>query len=115
MWLGGHRALTHSVFFAVIVAGLLTVLWKGLASGVHAPRWRIFAFLASAMIAHGFLDMFTDDFPAVAIFAPFSWQRFEAPWEVFHPAWIEILVVWIPCWLFLRYRNRTRGGRRVGR
>src|SRR5688500_684011 len=53
MWLGGHRALTHSVFFSVIVAGLLTVLWKGLASGVHAPRWRIFAFLASAMIAHG--------------------------------------------------------------
>ena len=107
MWLGGHRALTHSLFFAAVVAALLTFLWRGLASGAQAPRWRIFAFLASAMIAHGVLDMFTDDHPAVAIFAPFYWQRFEAPWEPFHRIWMEIIIVWIPCWLFLRYRNRA--------
>jgi membrane-bound metal-dependent hydrolase YbcI (DUF457 family) len=130
MWLGGHRALTHSLFFAVVVAALLVFLWKGLASGELAgkelasgepagkelasganTRWRVFAFLAGGMIAHGVLDMFTDNHPAVAILAPFSWQRFRAPWEPFQGIWMEILVVWIPCWLFLRYRNRTRNGR----
>jgi inner membrane protein len=105
-WLGGHRALTHSLFFAVIVAALLTLIWKGPASGAYA-RWRVFAFLAGAMIAHGILDMFTDNHPAVAIFAPFSWQRFRAPWEPFGGIWLEIFVIWIPCWLFIRYRNRT--------
>lgn len=95
----------------MLVAALLTLLWKGLASGAHT-RWRVFAFLGSAMIAHGILDMFTDDHPAVAIFAPFSWQRFEAPWEPFHRIWMEIFIVWIPCWVFLRYRNRTGDARR---
>lgn len=112
-WLGGHRALTHSLLFAVVVAGLLAFLWKHIAA-TKANRWRVFAFLASAMIAHGILDMFTDDFPAVAIFAPFSWQRFEAPWEPFHRVWMEILIVWIPCWLFVRYRNSAGSAARGG-
>jgi inner membrane protein len=105
-WLGGHRALTHSVFFALAVGGLLTLLLKGGQGPV--ARWRVFAFLTSAMLAHGILDMFTDDHPAVAIFAPVSWERFRAPWQPFQRIWMEVLIVWIPCWLFVRYRSRTR-------
>ena len=108
-WLGGHRAFTHSLFFAAVVAAMLTFSWKGLASTAYTPRWRVFAFLAAGMIAHGVLDMFTDNYPAVAILVPFSWQRFRAPWQPFDRIWMEIFIVWIPCWLFIRYRNRTRG------
>jgi membrane-bound metal-dependent hydrolase YbcI (DUF457 family) len=111
MWLGGHRALTHSLFFSMAVAAVITLSWKELAPAAYL-RWRVFAFLAGGMIAHGVLDMFTDDHPAVAIFAPFSWRRFEAPWEPFSRIWMEILIVWIPCWLFVRYRNRTRNAPR---
>ena len=107
-WLGGHRGLTHSLFFAVALAAVLTFSSKWLTSGEHV-RWRVFVFLAGAMAAHGALDMFTDDHPAVAVLAPFSWQRFEAPWEPFQPLWAEVLIVWLPCWLFIRYRNRTAG------
>ena len=105
-WLGGHRGLTHSLFFAIALGSILAVSVKALPSGEHM-RWRVFAFLAGAMAAHGALDMFTDDHPAVAIFAPFTWRRFEAPWEPFGRVWMEIVIVWLPCWLFIRYRNRA--------
>ena len=75
-WLGGHRGLTHSLCFAVVVAAMLAFTSKWLASDTRL-QWRVFAFLAGAMVAHGALDMLTDDHPAVAILAPFSWQRFE--------------------------------------
>jgi hypothetical protein len=59
-----------------------------------------------------FTDDFTDDHPAVAIFAPFSRRRFEAPWEPFTRIWMEIFIVWNRCWLCVRYRNRTRNAPR---
>ncbi len=55
------------------------------------------------MAAHGILDTFTDYGDGVALFAPFSWLRFESEWKPFQGLWEEVPVVWPPCYLVLRY------------
>lgn len=65
----GHRGATHSIAIAVLVAGLLAVVWKPARSGVG------FFFLAFAMASHGLLDMATDGGLGVAIAWPVSVAR----------------------------------------
>src|SRR5687767_8025007 len=85
-WLGGHRALTHSIFFAVAVGLGLTFLWRHRLS-TATLRWRAAVYLVAAMIAHGVFDAFTGYGEGVAFFAPFSWRRFAAGWEPFDGLW----------------------------
>ena len=106
--LGGHRALTHSLFFAAVVGGLLVFLWRRVLPN-RRMRLRAFAFFASAMVAHGILDTFTDYGAGVALLAPFSWQRFESSWEPFQRIWDEVPIVWLPCYLALRYARHREG------
>ena len=78
--LGGHRGFTHSLFFAVLAAAAIAA-WR-----VRDARWegsplRLWLCLALAVASHGFLDCFTTYGSGVALLAPFSWQRFTAPWH----------------------------------
>ncbi|HYI04809.1 MAG TPA: metal-dependent hydrolase [Reyranella sp.] len=105
-WLGGHRALTHSLFFAAVVGGLLVFFWRR-RLGERGMRLRAFAFFFTAMAAHGVLDTFTDYGDGVAFLAPLSWERFESSWEPFQGLWEEVIIVWLPCYLLLRYARRN--------
>jgi inner membrane protein len=63
----GHRGFTHSLFFAVLVATVVVLLWfrHGVPGLSRAAAWAFF-FLATA--SHGLLDAMTDGGLGVAFF-----------------------------------------------
>ena len=74
-FLGGHRALTHSIAFASVAALLLL-------TALRAPSQQVVAWLALALAiaSHGGLDAMTSYGEGVAFLAPFSDTRYRAPW-----------------------------------
>ena len=76
----GHRGITHSVLFAVILSGLVLIgffqgdEWK-------AVRFRLWAFFFLATISHGIIDAFTDGGLGIAFWAPFQNDRYFSPWR----------------------------------
>jgi inner membrane protein len=74
----GHRGLSHSISFALLLSALVTALafrtskWAGM-------RWRIWLFLFAATASHGVLDAFTNGGLGIAFFAPFSAARYFFP------------------------------------
>lgn len=77
----GHRGLSHSLFFAMLLAGALsTLLLRSEALGV-LRRGRLFLLLFAATISHGLIDALTDGGLGIAFFAPFDTQRYFLPWQ----------------------------------
>jgi inner membrane protein len=75
----GHRGLSHSIIFAVALAGLAHLILRrlqGTSAGVSA-----LAFLLLCSLSHGFLDAFTNGGLGVGFFIPFSSERFFFPWR----------------------------------
>lgn len=107
----GHRGLSHSLLFALLLASCALALAKWL----HAKSWWAFTLVFLSTISHGILDAFTDGGLGVAFFSPFSNQRFFFPWrpipvsaigisELFSSSGIyvlssELLLIWLPCLL----------------
>ncbi len=75
----GHRGFTHSLLFAVILAGLVTIAFVGQS---RISCWRLFFYLFLATASHGILDAMTNGGLGVAFFSPFSNARYFFP---FHP------------------------------
>jgi inner membrane protein len=76
MW--GHRGITHSILFAVILSGLLAYF-------IAKSRQEFFAitiFLFLATISHALLDAITTGGEGVAFFAPFDNTRYFLPWRL---------------------------------
>lgn len=108
----GHRGFFHSLFFALLLSLIVTSLFfreEMLFSG----RWFfyiIFFFLLTA--SHGMLDAFTNGGLGIALFSPFSNERYFFPWTPIKVSpigiaaflskrgWIvlksELLWVWLP-------------------
>ncbi len=125
----GHRGLTHSLAFAVLLA--LLALWalrrasrpeRNLAPGL------LFLFLFLCAASHGVLDAFTDGGLGVAFFAPFTNERCFFPWTPLRVSPIsvsgffdarglrvlasEIVWIWLPCAAFgllARAQRRSAG------
>jgi membrane-bound metal-dependent hydrolase YbcI (DUF457 family) len=57
-WLGGHRALSHSIAFAAALSALLSLSVLRLASGIQ-PRLLLWLALTLAIASHGGLDSLT--------------------------------------------------------
>jgi inner membrane protein len=74
----GHRGFTHSLFFAVLLAGLVTITFAGQS---QISRRRLFFFLFLAAASHGILDAMTNGGLGVAFFSPFSNARFFFPFR----------------------------------
>lgn len=75
-----HRGFTHSVVFAFLFGGFIAFLaHKFLQTGISFTKLVIFFSLAT--LSHPLLDMLTDGGPGVALFAPFSSERFFFPWR----------------------------------
>jgi inner membrane protein len=73
----GHRGLSHSLTFAMLLALLFTV--RLLFAEPQASGWRVWLFLFLATASHGMLDALTDGGYGVAFFAPFSNTRYFFP------------------------------------
>ena len=105
VWLGGHRALTHSLAFAALLAAAVV------AAAYRGPEGRgrrlgLWAYLALATAAHGALDALTTYGEGVMFLAPFSEARFKSPWRPFHRIVPEMVGVWLPAALVIWYRRR---------
>lgn len=74
----GHRGLTHSIMFAAALGALLSfTLFRHSQGG----SWIIFLFLFLSTLSHTLLDMLTNGGLGVALFAPFSNERYFFPWR----------------------------------
>ena len=73
----GHRGITHSLPFALLVALASTAFAKRLGSSPEMT----FAVVFAATASHGLLDAMTTGGLGVAFFAPFSNRRFFLPWR----------------------------------
>jgi len=79
-----HRAITHSLTFAVVVAVAATlVCFRGTQ---WTPRWaRIALVLGLALVSHACLDALSTYSVGVEFFAPFSRERFRFLWTPLGP------------------------------
>ena len=71
----GHRGLTHSIFFAAVVAAAVTVFQP------RRDRRMYWALLFLCTVSHGVLDAATDGGLGIAFFSPFSNQRYFWPFR----------------------------------
>jgi len=72
----GHRGLSHSLFTAVLFAGVISLAWPK--QNVISMS-RLFVFLLLAMASHGVLDAMTNGGLGVAFFSPFNNARYFFP------------------------------------
>jgi inner membrane protein len=116
LWLGipyehpfGHRGFTHSLPFAVALAGAGTLF----APHLGAQPAVAFGVLAASAASHGLLDGMTNGGLGIAFFSPFSSRRHFLPWRVIevsplrpaalfswrglHVLRSEMRWVWMPC------------------
>ncbi|MBW8372294.1 MAG: metal-dependent hydrolase [Thiobacillus sp.] len=116
LWLGipyehpfGHRGITHSLPFAVALAGAGTLL----APALGADPLATFAVLLVSAASHGLIDALTNGGLGIALLSPFSHQRFFLPWRVIEVSPLrpsalfsrrgldvlrsEMRWVWVPC------------------
>ena len=111
--LGGHRAVTHSVFFALAVAAVIALVTTR--HEFESSRWRIGAYAAAVVLSHGLLDAFTTYGAGVAFLAPVSPQRWKSPWHPFTDLTSEVVLIWLPAvlmyLLWLRARIAARAPR----
>jgi inner membrane protein len=129
----GHRGFTHSITFALllgVVAGLYAVRDARGRLGTGA----LILYFTLATLSHPLLDALTDGGSGVALFAPFSAQRYFLPWRPVEVSPIgmrffserglevlesEIIWVWLPAlglllasWLYRTARKRFGGSSR---
>ena len=96
--LGGHRAFTHSIAFAFLIALIMPVLtlrserWRG-----HRVRLAVFVALATA--SHGVLDFYTSIgaiTSPVQFFSPLSTRGYTASSHPINGPFSELFLILIP-------------------
>ncbi len=70
----GHRGLSHSLCFALVLASALAALSR-------ERRGALFLYLFLCTVSHGLLDALTNGGLGVAFFAPFDDTRYFFPWR----------------------------------
>jgi inner membrane protein len=111
----GHRGFTHSLVFAVLIAGAVTsvVFRHGVA---NIGRYSLACYLFLATASHGVLDAMTNGGLGVAFFSPFDNRRYFFPWRPIRVSPIavggffsargylilrsELVWIWLPAGLF---------------
>lgn len=74
----GHRGITHSLVFAIVIGALIPRLFF---ARVEVPWWKLALYFAGITFSHPILDMFTNGGLGVALLAPFSNERFFFSWR----------------------------------
>ena len=75
--LWGHRGLTHSLLFALLV-GTWGAVWL---DGRFQRQWKLALVLFCVVASHGVLDAMTNGGLGVAFFSPLDTQRYFLPWR----------------------------------
>lgn len=76
----GHRGITHSFFFALVLAGLVVLLFfRELRPGRTRAMLFFYFFIITA--SHSVLDALTNGGLGVAFFAPLNNDRYFFPWR----------------------------------
>jgi inner membrane protein len=116
----GHRGLSHSVFFAAAVGIAVATLYG------ERPRRRAWLalYFAAVTASHALLDALTDGGLGVALFAPFSNERYFLPWRpievspigpgFFSDRGVRVLIselrwIWVPSAVFVAAVSLRRG------
>ena len=124
----GHRGLTHSLTFALLLALLVVWLAFRRTQAFSKGWWMLLFYFFIVTASHGLLDALTDGGSGVAFFAPFDATRYFFPWRPIEVSPIgmrffsergliviasEFIWVWIPAmlliaasWLHRRLRAR---------
>ena len=79
-FLGGHRALTHSITASIILS-LVATAYLRRGTGAIAAFLPLWAGLFLSIATQGLLDAFTRYGEGIAFFAPWDWTRYRAPWQ----------------------------------
>lgn len=111
----GHRGITHSIAFAVVVGVVVGIFaFRGTRVGLSTSALIIYFTLVT--LSHPLLDMMTDGGSGVALFAPFTAERYFLPWRPIRVSPIgmrffsergletlesEIVWVWLPALVLL--------------
>jgi inner membrane protein len=107
----GHRGFTHSIVFAGLLAGAITLVW--VRSGFRTVSVPVlFGVLFLATASHGLLDALTDGGLGAALLSPLNTARYFFPWRPIrvspigiayffsYRGWMalksELLWVWVP-------------------
>ena len=109
----GHRGFTHSLFFAALLAGVITLVFPNV-GGI--TRLSLFLYIFAAAASHGLLDAMTNGGLGVAFFSPFDNHRYFLPWQPIRVSPIavsrffslraigilttELLWIWLPSAIF---------------
>lgn len=117
-WPVAHRAITHSLAFAVVGAVAAAFIF------FRGPQWaqrraRLGLVLALALLSHGCLDALSTYSFGIEFLAPFSQQRFHFPWtplrntngalagQLVQEAIVVLLPAVVLAWLAFRVRGRA--------
>jgi len=113
----GHRGLSHSILFSVVIAWIITrCFFWGKQSDNQSVSFSIFLYLFICSISHGLLDACTSGGRGVGFFIPFINERYFFSWrpilvspigiENFFSSWgwavikSEINYILLPCVLY---------------
>jgi len=75
----GHRGFTHSIFFALLVSGVVS-WWLSRRFSLRLPGLFFYLFLCA--LSHGVLDAMTNGGHGIAFLSPFSNERFFFPFQL---------------------------------
>jgi membrane-bound metal-dependent hydrolase YbcI (DUF457 family) len=110
-----HRAITHSLLFAVVVALVVPMLL--VPSPGREGQWRIALVLGLAILSHSFLDALSRYSYGIEFFAPVSTQRYRFVWtplgdsagrlsrQLLQETVVVLLPALIAIWLGLRVKQ----------
>lgn len=108
MWLGGHRALTHSVSAAIVV-GLVLTLFVSRSDAPVRERCVLWSGLSLAIASHGVLDSLTTYGEGVQFWAPWSTGRYRAPWRILGGGIVRDTIAFCGFYVFTRWAMLRRG------
>jgi membrane-bound metal-dependent hydrolase YbcI (DUF457 family) len=108
LWLGGHRALTHSVT-AAVAAGLLLALLVSRSQAPVRERGGLWLGLSLAIASHGGLDSLTTYSEGVQFWAPWSNAQYAAPWPLLGGGIVRDSIAFFGFYLFARWTMLRRG------
>ena len=77
----GHRGLSHSLPFALLLGCLVALLFFRDVPRFTKEWWSLALLFFAATASHGLLDAFTNGGLGVAFFAPFDSSRYFFPWR----------------------------------
>jgi len=94
VFLGGHRATTHSMFVVVVAAIAAALLSRRAPLG---RRLLITCYVGFVVASHGLLDALASYGDGVAFFAPIWTRRWKFGWQPFsNGVFPEMLFLWLP-------------------